>query len=125
MPAPHVGDWAEKHAQRNAPHPYTLWQGDLGVEQARRSRRGYYGSISFIDEQIGRIRAALEKRGELENTFIIFVSDHGDMTGDHHLWRKSYGYESSAHIPFFVRAPDGMPAVRGRTSDACVEIRDL
>jgi arylsulfatase len=125
MPAPHIGDWAERHAQRNAKHPNELWQGDLGVEQARRSRRGYYGSISFIDEQIGRIRATLEKRGLLENTFILFVSDHGDMTGDHHLWRKSYAYEASARVPFFVRPPASMNCKRGQVLSQCVEIRDI
>ena len=74
MPAPHIGDWAEEHAKRNGNHPNNLWEGDLGLKEVRRSRRGYYGSISFIDEQIGRIRSTLEKRGLLENTFILFVS---------------------------------------------------
>ncbi len=125
MPAPYVGDWAEPHAQRGAAHPPTLWQGDLGVAQARRSRRGYYGSVSFVDEQIGRIRATLEKRGLLENTFILFVSDHGDMLGDHHLWRKCYAYEASAHVPFFVRPPAAMKPKRGQTLTQPVEIRDI
>ncbi len=125
MPAPYVGDWAERHAQRGAKHPNELWEGDLGVEQARKSRRGYYGSISFIDEQIGRILATLEKRGQLENTFILFVSDHGDMTGDHHLWRKSYAYEASARVPFLVRPPANLGLKRGRVFDQCVEIRDI
>ena len=125
MPPPHIGDWAEKHAQRNARHPDDLWEGDLGLEQVRRSRRGYYGSISFIDEQIGRIVATLEKRNLLEHTFILFVSDHGDMTGDHHLWRKSYPYEASARVPFFVRPPSGMNLRRGQVLKNCVEIRDI
>lgn len=125
MPAPHIGEWAERHAQRNAAHPPTLWQGDLGLAQVRRSRRGYYGSISFIDEQVGRIRATLEQRGLLENTFILFVSDHGDMTGDHHLWRKCYAYQASANVPFFVRPPASMKLKPGRVSDRCVEIRDI
>jgi arylsulfatase len=125
MPAPYIGEWAERHAQRNSPHPYTLWQGDLGEAQVRRSRRGYYGSISFIDEQIGRIRSTLEKRGLLENTFILFVSDHGDMTGDHHLWRKCYAYQSSARVPFFVRPPASMKIKAAQVSAAPVEIRDI
>lgn len=125
MPAPYVGDWADRHAKHyENPNP-SLWEGDLGVAQAKRSRRGYYGSISFIDEQIGRILATLEKRGQLENTFILFVSDHGDMTGDHHLWRKSYPYEASARVPFLIRPPKSMNFPGGKLLSQCVEIRDI
>lgn len=125
LPAPWIGEWAARHAKHyEKPNP-NLWEGDLGVKQARRSRRGYYGSISFVDEQIGRILAAIERRGLLETTFIFFFSDHGDMTGDHHLWRKSYAYEASARIPFLVRPPAGMNIKRGQVLDQCVEIRDI
>jgi choline-sulfatase len=125
MPAPAIGDWAAKHAKPGVKHPDDLWEGDLGIAEVRKSRRGYYGSISYVDEQIGRIRATLEKRGLLENTFILFVSDHGDMTGDHHLWRKCYPFESSARVPFFVRPPGSMKVERGQVLDQCVEIRDV
>lgn len=127
MPAPYIGDWAGRHAPVDKPFKNTLWHGDLGVEQAKRSRRGYYGSISFIDEQIGRILATLDKRGMLENTFVIVVADHGDMTGDHHLWRKSYAYEASARIPYLVRLPScmGLNDRRGGTIGQPVELRDV
>ena len=46
---------AERHAQRGKPHSNSLWQGDLGPEALRLARHGYYGNVSFIDEQIGRI----------------------------------------------------------------------
>ncbi|MDI6829585.1 MAG: sulfatase-like hydrolase/transferase, partial [Armatimonadota bacterium] len=84
MPKPYIGNWAEKFAKKADPQNYSLWYGDLGIKQVRRSRRGYYGSISFIDEQVGRILKALENRGMLENTLILFTSDHGDMQGDHY-----------------------------------------
>ncbi|MBN1294975.1 MAG: arylsulfatase, partial [Candidatus Latescibacteria bacterium] len=124
MPAPFVGDWCERHAPLGA-EDFNRWQGDLGIEQVRRSRRGYFGSVSFIDEQIGRILQALEQRGFLDNTFILFTSDHGDMTGDHHMWRKTYAYESSARIPFIVRPPKGSPGKRGVRIDKVVEHRDI
>ncbi|MCE5251997.1 arylsulfatase [bacterium] len=124
MPAPVIGDWAAKYAPAD-PADFSLWHGDLGIGQARKSRRGYYGSVSFIDEQIGRILGALEQRGFLDNTFILFTADHGDMTGDHNLWRKSYAYESSAHIPFIVRPPKGMFDKAGVTFDQPVELRDV
>ena len=88
--------------------------------------RGYYGSISFIDEQLGRIIEALTRRNLLEETLIIFFSDHGDMLGDHHLWRKSYAYAGSARVPMMVRWPEGMlTARRGSTRDEVVELRDV
>ncbi len=127
MPAPHVGRWADRYAAVGTPFNNNLWHGDLGVDQARRSRRGYYGSVSFIDEQIGRILKSLAKRGWLDDTFIIFTADHGDMTGDHHLWRKSYAYEASARIPYLVRWPKsmGMADRRGQTIAQPVELRDV
>ncbi|MEW6237958.1 MAG: arylsulfatase [Candidatus Omnitrophota bacterium] len=121
-----VGEWAERHALRGQKLPDNTWRGDLGEEQVRRSRQGYYGSIAFIDEQIGRILEALDKRGWLDRTLIVFTSDHGDMTGDHNLWRKSYPYEPSARIPMLMRWPAGLaPEKRGRTLDHPVELRDL
>lgn len=126
MPGPSVGKWAEKHGKGD-PSDHKIWRGDLGVEQAKRSRRGYYGSVSFIDEQVGLILSALEKRGMLENTLILFTSDHGDMLGDHHLWRKSYAYEGSARISMLMRWPKsmGMEDKRGTNLDQVVELRDV
>ena len=127
MPAPSIGDWAGKYAKIDDPKDLNLWHGDLGIEQVRRSRRGYYGSVSFIDHEIGRILKALEARGWLDNTLILFTSDHGDMLGDHHLWRKSYAYEASARIPMLIRWPESLApnAERGRKLTQPVELRDL
>lgn len=125
IPKASVGKWAEKYAPRSGPKD-DIWHGDLGQEQVRRSRQGYYGSIEFIDEQIGQIVDTLEKRGWLEHTLIVFTSDHGDMTGDHHLWRKSYAYEASARIPMFMRWPQGLvSAKRGQILSQPVELRDI
>jgi choline-sulfatase len=126
LPPAVVGDWAERHAQRGKPHRDDLWQGDLGPEKAREARQGYYGNVSFIDEQVGRILAVLKERGWLENTLILFTADHGDMLGDHHLWRKTYAYEPSARIPMLIRWPEGLVTVqRGQVIDRPVELRDV
>ncbi len=125
LPEPALGRWSQRYAPRSSDRD-DLWHGDLGAAQVRHSRQGYYGSISFLDEQIGRILEALERRGWLEQTLILFTSDHGDMTGDHHLWRKSYAYEASAHIPMLVRWPTGMVAARrGQIIRRPVELRDV
>jgi arylsulfatase A-like enzyme len=79
-----------------------------------------------VDEQIGRIIEALTRRRLMEETLIIFFSDHGDMMGDHHLWRKSYPYAGSARVPMMVRWPEGMlSASRGSSLDQVVELRDV
>jgi arylsulfatase len=127
MPAPAVGEWAARYAPHGEPPKPSLWHGDLGVQQAKKSRRGYYGSVTFIDEQIGRILAVLKKRGWYDNTLIIFFADHGDMLGDQNLWRKTYAYEGSANIPMLLRWPKamGMDYQRGKTLLQPVELRDV
>lgn len=124
IPEAHVGGWASRYAKRSGDHHH-IWHGDLGKEQVRKSRQGYYGNISFIDEQVGRMLDVLEKRGELDNTLIIFTADHGDMVGDHHMWRKTYAYEGSARIPMVMRWPSSIQGKRGVTLPQPVELRDM
>lgn len=127
MPASVVGDWAKRYAPHAEPPDPSLWHGDLGVQQAKESRRGYYASVTFIDEQIGRILATLKKRALYDNTLILFCADHGDMLGDHHLWRKTYAYEGSAKIPMILRWPKrtGTDQQRGKTLPQPTELRDV
>jgi arylsulfatase len=127
MPVPHIGDWAGRNAPHEEPPNPSLWHGDLGVRRAQESRRAYYGSVTFIDEQIGHIVTALKKRGLYDNTLIVFFADHGDMLGDHHLWRKTYAYEGSAQIPMLLRWPRsmGMAQRRGGKLLQPVELRDV
>jgi arylsulfatase A-like enzyme len=127
MPEPHIGKWSARFAPHKVPPPTTLWHGNLGVDQARRSRHGYYGNVSFVDEEIGRILNVLKERGWYDNTLIIFFADHGDMLGDHNLWRKSYAYEGSTHIPMILRWPAslGYAERRGQRIDLPVELRDV
>ncbi len=125
IPPAAIGNWESKYAPRSD-DSFNIWHGDMGQDQVRASRQGYYGSVSFVDEQIGRILQALAKRGWLENTLILFTADHGDMTGDHHLWRKSYAYEPSARIPMIVRWPESLlSAPRGQVLEEPVELRDV
>jgi arylsulfatase len=125
LPHAVAAPWAERFAPRSGPGT-DIWHGDLGAAQVRRSRQGYYGSITFIDEQIGRILGALAKRGWKDDTLVVFCSDHGDMLGDHHLWRKSYPYESSAKVPFLVRWPRGTVDKRWEGEvDRPIELRDV
>ncbi|PVB59977.1 sulfatase-like hydrolase/transferase [Labrenzia sp. 011] len=77
---------------------------DLGREDLRRIRALYYGMITEVDAQLGRIFTALE---DLEDTLIIFTSDHAEMMGDHWMLGKGGFYRESYHIPLMIRAPGG------------------
>lgn len=125
LPEAEVGDWAGRYAPRSSASN-DLWHGKLPAGEIRTSRQAYYGSVTFVDEQIGRILETLEQRKLLDETLILFISDHGDMLGDQNLWRKSYGYEQSAHIPMLMRPPSGMGlGPGGQAITNPVEIRDV
>jgi arylsulfatase A-like enzyme len=127
LPKAQVGAWArEWYGSFTAPKPPAAARAALGDDEIRNSRQGYYGSISFVDEQIGRIMDALKSRGMLDDTLILFVSDHGEMVGDQNLWRKTYAYEGSARIPMIARwGSNVMDAPRGQVLPQLTELRDV
>ena len=71
-------------------------------------RAAYYGMVNFIDDQLGRL---FQFAPYLRDSLVIFTSDHGEMLGDHNMFRKTWPYEASARIPYLVRAPEswGLP----------------
>ena len=79
-------------------------------------------ATELIDDQIGEMLCALEERGMLDNTYIIYSSDHGEMLGDHGLYTKSVAYEASLRVPLIVTGP-GIP--KNQVSDGLVELIDL
>ncbi len=95
---------------------------DMDPEKVAVTRRQYCSAIEVIDDQVGAILDALERRGMAENTYVIFASDHGEMLGDHGLYGKSVAYESSLRVPLIVAGP-GIEG--GRVSDALVELIDV
>ncbi|HEY7644766.1 MAG TPA: choline-sulfatase [Hyphomicrobiales bacterium] len=90
-------------------------------ENIRRSRRAYFANISYLDDKVGEILAALGAVRQSENTIVVFVSDHGDMLGERGLWFKMNFFEGSARVPLMIAAPD-LPAAR---VDAPVSTLDL
>ena len=91
-------------------------------EIRRRWRAHYYANISLIDGGIGKMLDALESVGALDDTLIVFNSDHGDALGDHGLCYKSFFYNAMVHTPLLIRGP-GVP--RGRRCPALVNAIDL
>lgn len=130
MPKTRVGDWAKnKYGNKDGSleELKNPTSGKFSNEEIESSKRTYYAAISFVDEQIGRVIKALDNRGELENTLIIYTADHGDMMGDQHMWRKCRPYEGSANIPMILRWPENlqMKAKRGQVRNELVELRDV
>jgi arylsulfatase A-like enzyme len=79
--------------------------------------------VSSIDENLGRLLAALEASGAGEETVVVFTSDHGEMFGAHGRRAKNIFYEEACHIPLLIRWPGHIPA--GHVSDACLGTVDL
>ena len=92
-------------------------------------RRAYYANISVIDAGLGAIIAALTRAKMLDNTWIIYTSDHGEMMGEHRMLMKMVFYEPSVRVPMIVRPPGATPArvVRERVQlmDLSATIRDI
>lgn len=91
-------------------------------EEHRQALAAYYACVDFVDDCIGRLLDGLRKAGCLDNTYVVYTSDHGDMAGEHGLWWKRTYYEASARIPLLVAGPD-VPT--GATSNVPVELVDL
>ncbi|MFN2351435.1 MAG: arylsulfatase [Kiritimatiellia bacterium] len=127
LPEPYTGEWSAMHDDPATAINPNAWRGRMRPDQIRHARAGYYGSISFIDTQIGRLLNWMqrERPGELADTWFLFTSDHGDMQGDHNLWRKTYAYEGSARIPLFVVPPRSQGKPERGLADEVVELRDV
>ncbi len=84
--------------------------------------RQYYAMVSLIDQRIGDLLAQLEKKGQLDNTWIVYSADHGEMLGDHGLMAKMNFYRSSVRVPLIVRPPGG---TTGRVETKPVQAFDV
>jgi arylsulfatase A-like enzyme len=107
LPEPVVGDWAPD-VPAGKGQDIDAWFVNLDRETMRRCRAAYYGLMNHVDDQIGRLIDYLKVNGLFADTLLLFTSDHGEMLGDHHLFRKCFPYEGSARVPFLLRAPAWM-----------------
>lgn len=96
----------------------------FGEDKLRAIKANYLGKISYIDECAGRVFEALKKRGNWDNTLVVFAADHGEFMGSHGSMTKGQMYEESAGIPLWVRPPKGQP-VAGAQTDIPVSLVDV
>lgn len=94
----------------------------LSEQQQREALQAYYASISFLDANVGRLLAALERLKLLDNTLIVFWSDHGYLLGQHGQWMKQSLLEGSARAPLMLAGPG---IAKGKASARTVELLDL
>jgi arylsulfatase A-like enzyme len=94
--------------------------------ELRQMRATYYGMITQVDDQIGRIMAYLKATGEYDSTLIVLTCDHGEMGGDHYCWGKEIYFEQSFHIPLIIRDPRrSADAARGGKVGSFTESVDI
>ena len=101
----------------------------LSPQQIAQAKRAYYALISQVDGHLGLLFGRLRELNLLENTWIIFTSDHGEMLGDHHCGGKCVPFEGAARVPLIVKPPaiprDTSHPLRGKESDALVCLADV
>lgn len=102
---------------------HAIWAEDINDSHARVLKARYYGEISYIDQCLGRILDAVDRRPDAANTLICFYSDHGDHLGDHGAWQKESYFDAACHVPFLVSWPEQITA--GLRNDSLVALVDL
>ena len=101
------------------------WLDETSVQERRMSTLRYYALCSYVDAQFGRVLRRLEETGEMENTFVIFTSDHGEMLGERRRFSKYCLYEGSVRVPLILAGP-GVPDERqGTVEDRPAELVDV
>ncbi len=129
LPLYHEGELTDKppyqaydHAGaygKQAGHPYE----QMTEEDHRIVRAAYWAMCDLIDSQVGRLLNLLEETGQIENTIVIYTSDHGEMLGDHGIYLKGpYFYEPAVHVPLIISSPGSIAPKR---VTGMVELMDL
>jgi iduronate 2-sulfatase len=97
---------------------------DMDERLTREARQAYFASISFMDQQVGKLLDALDRLKLADRTIVVFHSDHGYHTGEHDgMWQKQSLFEESARVPLIIAAP-GMKA-NGKSTPAITELIDV
>lgn len=99
-----------------------LGLGEITQPDLRNLLASYYGMITALDDNIGRIIAELKAQNLYDNTYIVYMSDHGENLGEHGLFFKQCSYEASVGVPLIVKGP-GLPS--GQRIDQPVTLVDL
>jgi len=126
LPPTAIGSWAKPPKNQDLGLSVASPRVQLEGEALQSCQAGYFGLINHVDDQIFRL---LAPRGGAKynqrNTVILFVSDHGEMLGDHHMFRKCEPYEGSARIPFIISGGSALGLKPRQVFDQPVCLEDL
>lgn len=122
---PARGDWVREKEDRRSGLRASFGRGQVDPAQAERARRAYFALITQVDAQINRILLELKDQGVDSNTLILFLSDHGELLGDHDMWAKAMPFDGSARVPFILRPPPDWGLEGGRHCADVAELRDV
>ncbi len=110
IPEPVFGDWCGDDAPIAMKRHRESWSDDLiPSEVLREARSAYYGLVTQIDYNMGRLFAALQDLELFDETLFLFTSDHGEFLGDHRTGCKQFYHDVSARVPFIIRLPKSWP----------------
>ncbi len=127
IPKPVIGDWAEPPANNGIGAGLAAYRVNLEGEALLSCRAGYYGLINHVDDQLNRLLNTMMGIDMITdyNTVVIFISDHGEMLGDHYLYHKIVPYQGSARIPFIIRGPEYLGIRKGAVCNEPVGLEDV
>ena len=122
---PASGDWDDRERLEREGHIFNNSVGPVNPTYIRRQQQGYYACITHVDQQIGRFVLELIERGLMDNTVILFTSDHGEMLSDHCFCRKSLPYQGSIRVPMFLHGPASILGKTGVTDPSVAALQDV
>jgi choline-sulfatase len=128
IPPPVVGGWASDEASPEVVNRLRHKESydELPDEVIREARAAYYGLVTQVDYNLGRVLAALQDRGMLREAMLMFTSDHGEFLGDHRLGNKILFHDVSSRVPMIVRTPHSWTShERGSTVSALATHADI
>ncbi len=124
MPGPHFRESDLEHERRLMEIDFSDEGRTIDELEIKESQVAYYAMIELIDHNVGRLLKLLEETGQRENTLVIFMSDHGEILGDHGLTGSGCRfYEGTVRVPLIMSLPGRFQA--GLRSDALVELIDV
>lgn len=98
------------------------YQRHFDPTRAHEARAAYYGLCSFMDHGVGQVLEALRASGQEGETLVIYLSDHGEMLGDHGFWTKQLMYEGSVAVPLIMAGPGAPPGHRVSTPVSLLDV---
>jgi arylsulfatase A-like enzyme len=125
VPERALGDWASPPQTNDKDDYVSAHHVDLRGEALLCMRAAYYGLLNHVDDQLRRLINPIKGLPHRRDTIIILTGDHGEMLGDHYLFRKSVAYEGAARVPFLLSAPPVFGIGRGRVVDAVATHADI